>query len=172
MPDSKAGARCLPTSTGRSPSSPMMRAHGVELWRSDGTRAGTKLVDDIRPGKKSARPRNLKAVGRRLFFVANEGTAVAVTPRRAVEDQALTAAAWARRPREFQEKYRFGRKAAVSLRMERNGRRGVTPRVSRYPGPTASPTGLPTRVMKRLSMCVPFSLARPIAVTARRLMGQ
>ena len=46
--------------------------HGVELWRSDGTRAGTKLVDDIRPGKKSSRPRNLKAVGRRLFFVANE----------------------------------------------------------------------------------------------------
>jgi ELWxxDGT repeat protein len=53
--------------------------HGRELWQSDGTAAGTVLVDDINPGINSAfsysgpgTPRNLVAMGNRLFFVASD----------------------------------------------------------------------------------------------------
>ena len=45
-------------------------AHGVELWRSDGTAAGTRLVRDIVPGPGSSWPFYLRAVGSRLFFMA------------------------------------------------------------------------------------------------------
>ena len=38
--------------------------HGRELWRSDGTAAGTQLVHDIRPGRDSAQPRHLVQAGR------------------------------------------------------------------------------------------------------------
>lgn len=47
--------------------------HGAELWRSDGTRAGTRLVRDIRVGPTSSGPRLLTAVRGRLFFVARDG---------------------------------------------------------------------------------------------------
>ena len=47
------------------------RAHGTELWKTDGTTAGTMLVRDIDPGTKSARPIALTNVGGTLFFVAN-----------------------------------------------------------------------------------------------------
>jgi ELWxxDGT repeat protein len=45
-------------------------AHGRELWRSDGTRAGTVRVKDIRPGGSSSNPADLTAVGNRFFFTA------------------------------------------------------------------------------------------------------
>lgn len=47
--------------------------HGRELWRSDGTRAGTVLVRDIRPGANPSDPSSLTVVGDRLFFVAAGG---------------------------------------------------------------------------------------------------
>jgi ELWxxDGT repeat protein len=46
--------------------------HGVELWRSDGTAAGTRLVRDINPGAHSF-PSYLAAAGNRVFFAANDG---------------------------------------------------------------------------------------------------
>jgi len=54
-------------------------SHGNELWRSDGSRAGTVLVKDIDPVDDvphypGSNPRNLTAVGDRLFFSANDGT--------------------------------------------------------------------------------------------------
>jgi ELWxxDGT repeat protein len=47
--------------------------HGVELWKSDGTAAGTKMVKNIRPYGKSSSPEDLTAVGNTLFFTANDG---------------------------------------------------------------------------------------------------
>ncbi len=49
------------------------RKHGRELWRSDGTRKGTRVVRDIRRGKKSGKVGELTAVGRTLFFRADDG---------------------------------------------------------------------------------------------------
>ncbi len=48
-------------------------AHGYELWRSDGTPAGTFIVADIQPGQVGSLPRHLTVVGSELFFVANDG---------------------------------------------------------------------------------------------------
>jgi ELWxxDGT repeat protein len=48
--------------------------HGVELWRSDGTPAGTQIVKDINPGSNSSYPGNLMIVRGTLFFLANDGT--------------------------------------------------------------------------------------------------
>ncbi|HEX9944746.1 MAG TPA: ELWxxDGT repeat protein [Thermoanaerobaculia bacterium] len=48
-------------------------AHGEELWVSDGTPAGTRLVLDIRPGPGSSSPTDLTAAGERIFFTANDG---------------------------------------------------------------------------------------------------
>jgi ELWxxDGT repeat protein len=50
-------------------------AAGYELWRSDGTPAGTQLVADIRSGSASSSPRYLTNVNGTLFFVANNGAA-------------------------------------------------------------------------------------------------
>ncbi|MGI8984691.1 MAG: ELWxxDGT repeat protein, partial [Acidimicrobiales bacterium] len=47
---------------------------GTELWKSDGTTAGTVLVKDIRPGTTSSSPANLTAVGSTLYFSAIDGT--------------------------------------------------------------------------------------------------
>jgi ELWxxDGT repeat protein len=44
-------------------------ASGVELWKSDGTPAGTVLVKDIRMGVDDANPSALTAVGATLFFL-------------------------------------------------------------------------------------------------------
>lgn len=44
--------------------------HGFELWRSDGTRDGTVLVEDIAPGEESSAPRRMTAIGDTLFFSA------------------------------------------------------------------------------------------------------
>jgi ELWxxDGT repeat protein len=52
--------------------------HGVELWRSNGTTAGTQLVKDINPGPSGSYPASypfgLANVGETLFFAANDGT--------------------------------------------------------------------------------------------------
>src|SRR5262249_45599516 len=44
--------------------------NGTELWKSDGTAAGTVLVKDINPGRSGSSPGNLTAVGGTLFFSA------------------------------------------------------------------------------------------------------
>jgi ELWxxDGT repeat protein len=46
--------------------------HGQELWRSNGTQKGTRLVKDIRRGGRSSRPQDLTAVGKTLFFSAHD----------------------------------------------------------------------------------------------------
>lgn len=46
---------------------------GVELWRSDGTEAGTVLVQDVFPGPESSTPSRLTASGRYLYFTADDG---------------------------------------------------------------------------------------------------
>jgi ELWxxDGT repeat protein len=47
---------------------------GVELWRSDGTAAGTELVQDINPLGASSDPSSLMNVNGTLFFLANDGS--------------------------------------------------------------------------------------------------
>ena len=49
-------------------------AHGTELWRSDGTDAGTVMVKDINPGTASATPNNITVFAGTLLFAANDGT--------------------------------------------------------------------------------------------------
>lgn len=45
-------------------------AHGYELWRSDGTTAGTHLVVDLRDGPANAFPDNLAVANGSLYFTA------------------------------------------------------------------------------------------------------
>ncbi|MES2774627.1 MAG: ELWxxDGT repeat protein [Bacteroidota bacterium] len=47
---------------------------GTELWRSDGTSAGTTLVSDINNGATGSNPIYLTAIDFNLFFTANNGT--------------------------------------------------------------------------------------------------
>jgi ELWxxDGT repeat protein len=47
--------------------------HGTELWKSDGTDAGTVLVKDICPGYCAGRPSALTALGGVLYFAADDG---------------------------------------------------------------------------------------------------
>jgi ELWxxDGT repeat protein len=49
-------------------------ARGCELWRSDGTATGTKLVKDVNPGAASSEPFQLANVGGTLYFGADDGT--------------------------------------------------------------------------------------------------
>lgn len=46
--------------------------HGRELWKSDGTEAGTTLVADITPGQWGGGPRDLTSVNGTLFFSADD----------------------------------------------------------------------------------------------------
>ncbi len=58
--------------------------HGAELWTSDGTEAGTRLVKDIRPGTvpgpysttvpAGSNPAQLTVAGNTLFFTADDGS--------------------------------------------------------------------------------------------------
>ncbi len=47
--------------------------HGVELWKSNGTAAGTVMVKDITPGVNGFGPEWLTNVNGTLFFVADNG---------------------------------------------------------------------------------------------------
>ncbi len=47
---------------------------GNEIWKSDGTSAGTVLVKDVKPGAAGSVTSALANVNGTLFFVANEGT--------------------------------------------------------------------------------------------------
>ena len=46
---------------------------GWELWATDGSDAGTRLVKDVNPNGSSS-PRSIIAVGSQVFFVADDGT--------------------------------------------------------------------------------------------------
>jgi ELWxxDGT repeat protein len=48
---------------------------GQELWFSNGTAAGTRLVKDIVPGAGSSAPHSIVAAGNLAFFLADEGVA-------------------------------------------------------------------------------------------------
>lgn len=48
--------------------------HGTELWQTDGTEAGTRLVQDIAPEAASSFPEELTVAGDRLFFSADDGS--------------------------------------------------------------------------------------------------
>jgi ELWxxDGT repeat protein len=47
--------------------------HGTELWKSDGTDAGTMMVKDIRAGSASAEFYNFTTIGDNLYFIGNDG---------------------------------------------------------------------------------------------------
>jgi len=47
---------------------------GRELWRSDGTEAGTTLVADILPGPDGSRPIPIGALNETLFFAATDAS--------------------------------------------------------------------------------------------------
>ena len=47
---------------------------GRELWKTDGTAAGTVRVADIIPGQDGSWPSHLTSVGSTLFFFADDGT--------------------------------------------------------------------------------------------------
>src|SRR5271170_2636708 len=44
------------------------QSHGRELWKSDGTAAGTQLVDDITPGPADSDPQGFVQMNGILFF--------------------------------------------------------------------------------------------------------
>ena len=48
-------------------------ANGYELWKSDGTAAGTVLIKDIHPGASGSLPSNLTNVNGTLSFIAVDG---------------------------------------------------------------------------------------------------
>lgn len=46
---------------------------GEELWKSDGTEAGTSLVADVNPGPSSSKPYEITALGDQVLFGADSG---------------------------------------------------------------------------------------------------
>src|SRR5579862_3236717 len=48
--------------------------HGAELWITDGTAAGTYLLDDINPGSNSSAPTSFVALGGEVLFAAQGST--------------------------------------------------------------------------------------------------
>ncbi len=49
-------------------------AHGVELWASDGTPQGTRLVQDINPGPAGSDPQRFVSFDNQLYFAAHDGS--------------------------------------------------------------------------------------------------
>jgi ELWxxDGT repeat protein len=43
---------------------------GRELWRTDGTRRGTRLVGEVRPGRPGGEIKEITPIGHRVFFAA------------------------------------------------------------------------------------------------------
>lgn len=52
------------------PEEVLASGHGRELWRTDGTAAGTVLIQDLWPGEQGSDPRSLTVSGGALFFSA------------------------------------------------------------------------------------------------------
>ncbi|XXF76810.1 HYR domain-containing protein [Myxococcaceae bacterium GXIMD 01537] len=52
--------------------------HGAELWVTDGTEAGTRLVRDIAPGNRDSEPSELTEMGGVVYFQATDGTSRAL----------------------------------------------------------------------------------------------
>jgi len=52
---------------------PEVGSDDMELWRSNGTMAGTVLVEDIRPGPQGSNPGSFTVLGNQLFFAADDG---------------------------------------------------------------------------------------------------
>jgi ELWxxDGT repeat protein len=48
-------------------------AAGCELWKTDGTAAGTALASDLQPGEVGSHPKDLVAFKGKLFFFADDG---------------------------------------------------------------------------------------------------
>ncbi len=48
-------------------------AAGTELWRSNGTAAGTIQIKDINPGSYGSNLNSLRAIGSTIYFQANDG---------------------------------------------------------------------------------------------------
>ena len=48
-------------------------SHGYELWKTDGTEAGTSMVKDINPGSDSSSVRSGIVIGGTYFFEARDG---------------------------------------------------------------------------------------------------
>lgn len=48
--------------------------HGFELWRSDGTEAGTYMIKDINPGAASSTPLEFVVLDNVLYFSADDGS--------------------------------------------------------------------------------------------------
>jgi ELWxxDGT repeat protein len=48
-------------------------AHGQELWRSDGTPAGTYRLTDVCPGACDASPSGMQLYGEKIYFAASDG---------------------------------------------------------------------------------------------------
>ncbi|MBV9961069.1 MAG: T9SS type A sorting domain-containing protein [Parafilimonas sp.] len=48
--------------------------NGTELWKSDGTAAGTVMVKDIYPGTTGSWPIHLTPVGSKVYFTADDGS--------------------------------------------------------------------------------------------------
>jgi len=52
-------------------------AEGQEVWKTDGTEAGTIMVRDIVPGVAGSSPRGFVAIGNNVFFTASSGVGTA-----------------------------------------------------------------------------------------------
>jgi ELWxxDGT repeat protein len=48
-------------------------AHGLELWTSDGTSSGTRIVADLNPGTPSSYPTSFGILGTTLYFDPYDG---------------------------------------------------------------------------------------------------
>ena len=48
-------------------------ASGVELWKTDGTAAGTSLIRDLNPGTASSAPAAFVVMGGVIYFTATDG---------------------------------------------------------------------------------------------------
>jgi ELWxxDGT repeat protein len=76
--------------------------HGMELWQSNGTAAGTTLVSDLDPGPGGSYPANMAAFGNTLYFSAagagssavwqSDGTAAGTTVVATVDPRATAGA--------------------------------------------------------------------------------
>jgi ELWxxDGT repeat protein len=92
--------------------------HGVELWVSDGSRVGTRMVADIDPGPPTSdirdRPSWLTAAGDRIFFVADDGVH---GPELWVSDGTATGTVMSRQIREGRRSSRIEQMAALGDRV-------------------------------------------------------